>query len=120
QGGYTADELLDTELQISSFAEGLNGELYVVDLGGTLHRLVAADGGESGDDTFHAAERLSATGCVDPADPSTAAAGTIPYDVAAPAWFDGAAGERFLALRDGTAIAIDDDGKLVFPVGAVL
>jgi hypothetical protein len=30
-----------TGLQIVSFAEGLDGEPYVVDLGGTLHRVQA-------------------------------------------------------------------------------
>jgi len=120
QGGYVADELLDTELQIASFAEGPSGELYVVDLGGTLHRIVPADGGGSGEEGPNVAERLSATGCVDPSDATVAAAGTVPYGVAAPAWFDGAVRERFLALPEGTAIAIDGGGKLVFPVGTVL
>src|SRR5690606_18656492 len=120
QGGYAAEELLDTELQVSSFAEGLDGELWVVDIGGTLHAIVEATGGEPGGDAAAPAERLSATGCVDPEDPSTAVPGAIPYDVAAPAWFDGATRERFLAIPDGTAIAIDAAGKLVFPVGSVL
>ena len=37
----TTSNMLDTNLQISSFAEDTAGELYVVHLGGTLHRLVA-------------------------------------------------------------------------------
>jgi glucose/arabinose dehydrogenase len=36
-----AEELLDTDLNIASFAEGPAGELYVVALGGELYRLVA-------------------------------------------------------------------------------
>ncbi|HEX6994152.1 MAG TPA: PQQ-dependent sugar dehydrogenase [Gammaproteobacteria bacterium] len=120
QGGYTADELLDTELSIASFAEDADGELYVVDLGGTLHRIVRSDGSGSGEGAPPVAERLSETGCVDPTDPSIVAAGAIPYDVVAPAWFDGAGHERFVAIPDGTAIALDADGRLVLPVGAVL
>src|SRR5690606_37842738 len=120
RGGHAADELLDTELQIASFAEGLDGELYVVDLLGTLHRIVPAGERASGENDAVVAERLSATGCVDEANAATAAPGMIPYDVAAPAWFDGAEHERFLAIPDGTAIAIDADGRLIFPVGAVL
>lgn len=36
------DELLDTSLAISAFAEGVDGELYVIDYGsGTVHQIVA-------------------------------------------------------------------------------
>jgi glucose/arabinose dehydrogenase len=37
----TAADGIDTGLQISSFAEDANGEIYIVDLGGTLHRVQA-------------------------------------------------------------------------------
>ena len=39
--GSTMRLLLDTTLNISSFGEDESGELYVVGLGGTVHRLVA-------------------------------------------------------------------------------
>ena len=43
-GGYVARRLLDSDINISSFGEGLDGELYVVDLsGGGLHRLAPAE-----------------------------------------------------------------------------
>ena len=51
---------------------------------------------------------LSATGCVDPANPHRPAAGLIPYDVASPLWSDGAAKERFLALPEGARIHVKD------------
>ena len=35
--------LLDTDLQIASFGEDANGEVYVVDLGGAVYRIVGAD-----------------------------------------------------------------------------
>jgi len=38
-GATVPDTLLDTSLNIASFAEGADGELYVVNFGGTLHRL---------------------------------------------------------------------------------
>ena len=38
-GDRAPDQLLDTSLSISSFAEGENGELYVVDYGGGLYRI---------------------------------------------------------------------------------
>jgi hypothetical protein len=85
------------------------------------------------------AERLSATGCVDPADPKKPAATLIPYDVLAPLWSDGADKQRFLALPDGQLIHVkdcmreperckpkreggttDDDGHWQLPVGTVL
>jgi hypothetical protein len=34
--------LLDTDFSISSFGEDEAGELYLVDLGGTIHRIAAA------------------------------------------------------------------------------
>jgi len=41
--GVTPDELLDSSLSIVSFAEDINGELYVLDFGvGTIHRLESA------------------------------------------------------------------------------
>ncbi|HEX7081365.1 MAG TPA: PQQ-dependent sugar dehydrogenase, partial [Gammaproteobacteria bacterium] len=117
-GGYTAELLLDTNLAISSFAEGLDRELYVVDLvGGGLYRIVAAGDRPSGSPV---PESLSATGCVDSADPARPAAGLIPYDVAAPFWSDGADKERWLAVPDGTTIAVGADGDFAFPEGAVL
>ena len=36
------DELLDTSLSISTFAQDTNGELYVIDYGGTIHQIVDA------------------------------------------------------------------------------
>jgi uncharacterized repeat protein (TIGR03806 family) len=119
-GGFTADELLASGRSIASFAEDLAGELYVVDLDGGIYRLVpSGSGGSSGRDP-PVPERLSATGCVLAQNPSQPAAGLIPYSVAAPAWFDGAVHERWFAIPDGTTITIDQDGRFVFPVRAVL
>lgn len=115
-GGYTADELLDTNLQVASFAEDVDGELYVVDLGGTLHRIVAGGGGAA----VPVATQLSATGCVDPQNPSAPASGLVPYAVAAPFWSDEAAKERWLALPNATAIAVGADGDFALPYGSVL
>jgi len=40
QQGAISQELLDTAFGISSFAEDNNGELYVIDYGGSVHQLV--------------------------------------------------------------------------------
>jgi glucose/arabinose dehydrogenase len=44
-GTWTTTEVLDTTLNISSFGEDDKGELYVVHLGGSIHRVVPAAGG---------------------------------------------------------------------------
>jgi hypothetical protein len=82
---------------------------------------------------------LSATGCVDPQDPTRPAASLIPYDVNSPLWSDGADKQRFMAIPDGALIHVkdcsrepalcksaaeggttDDEGHFEFPVGTVL
>lgn len=105
----------DSGFSIASFGQGLDGELYVVHYGGTLHRLVA---GSTSDGSI--ATQLSATGCVLAGDATRPAAGLIPYAPNAPFWSDGAAKERFLALPNGAAIRAGADGDLEFPVGTVL
>lgn len=105
----------DTGLSISSFGEGADVELYVVDYGGALHRLVAgATGGGS------VATQLSATGCVQSGDASRAAAGLVPYAPNAAFWSDGAVKERYLALPNGSTMRAGSDADLELPVGAVL
>jgi uncharacterized repeat protein (TIGR03806 family) len=64
-------------------------------------------------------QRLSATGCVDPMDPTRPASGLIPYDVNSPLWSDGAEKQRFLAIPDGTTITINQDQDWDLPIGAV-
>ena len=56
--------LLDTSLQISSFGEDAAGELYVVGLGGTVHRLVAPQAGAFRGGVFVAAGDLAGTGTI--------------------------------------------------------
>jgi uncharacterized repeat protein (TIGR03806 family) len=63
---------------------------------------------------------LSGTGCVDPDDPTTVATGLVPYQVNTPLWSDGAAKRRWLAIPDGTSIAVGADGDFDFPNGSVL
>ena len=106
----------NSNLNISSFAQDADGEIYVVHLGGTLHRLVAA----SGAGTAGPPAQLSASGCVDATDPTRPAAGLIPYAPNAPFWSDNAVKQRFMALPDGQDINVASDGDFMFPVGSVL
>jgi uncharacterized repeat protein (TIGR03806 family) len=109
-------QLLDTELAISSFGQGNDGELYVVDYNGTLQRVVFES--TVGADT--APRLLSDTGCVSTTDPKQPASGLIPYTINAPFWSDGADKDRWIGLPEGQSITIGTDGDWTFPPGTVL
>ncbi len=109
-------QLLQTSLNISSFGQGNDGELYVTNYtDGTLHRINFQGGGGG-----TAPARLSATGCVNPANPAQPAAGLIPYSVNAQFWSDGAAKDRWMALPNNTTISVGSNNDWDFPSGTVL
>jgi uncharacterized repeat protein (TIGR03806 family) len=117
-GGFASEELLDTSLAVASFGQGNDGELYVVDIAaGGVHRIAAAGGTSP---STPVPTLLSATGCVNPQNPSQAATGLVPYEPAAPFWSDNATKERWLAIPNGTSIGVGADGDFVFPSGTVL
>jgi glucose/arabinose dehydrogenase len=109
-------QLADTSLNIAAFGEGNDGELYVVNYAGSLHRIVFQPAGVGG----IVPAVLSATGCVDSAAPGQAAAGMIPYTVNAPFWADAATKERFIGLPNGQNISVGADHDWQLPSGAVL
>ncbi len=116
-GGPFSQVLLDSGRVISSFAEGHDGELYLLDYTqGSIYRLV--DAGSLPPVVFP--QFLSETGCVDPADPTQPAPAMIPYDLNVPFWSDRAAKLRWLALPNGTTIEVSPEGDWVFPIGTVL
>jgi uncharacterized repeat protein (TIGR03806 family) len=106
---------LSTGLQIASFGQDTDGELYIVHLGGTLHKIVAGTGGGRTIPT-----QLSATGCVNAGNPSLPASGLIPYAPNAPFFSDGASKARWLALPDTQRITVGGDNDFDFPNGSVL
>jgi len=109
-------QVLDSTISVSSFGEGNDGELYVVNYGGTLHRIVfqASAGGGAAPAT------LSATGCVNPSNATQPASGLIPYAINVPFWSDNAVKERFIGLPDGQNISVQQNGDWDFPNGTVL
>ncbi len=120
-GGYTSQELLDTNLAIASFGQGNDGELYVVDInGGGLYKIVDGGGSGGGGSGPPVPTLLSDTGCVVAQSPSQPASGLIPYAPAAPFWSDGAVKERWMAIPNGTSISVGADGDFAFPNGTVL
>lgn len=116
QGAPQAQLLLDSSIRISSFAEGEDGELYVLDYdGGALHRIVAGPPVATPTTPL----LLSETGCVDPADPVQRDAGLVSYAVNAPFWSDGASKTRWLGVPDGETIEVDLAGDLHLPPGSI-
>ena len=99
-----------------AFGQGHDGELYTVQISGTISKLTPMTA-VAPPDTFP--KLLSATGCVDPGDPTQPAAGLIPYAVESPLWSDGAAKQRFFAIPDGKTIAIGPDDDWDLPIGSV-
>jgi uncharacterized repeat protein (TIGR03806 family) len=112
----TTTNMVDTNLNVASFGEDLDGELYVVHLGGTLHQIVPATPGGGG----VIPTQLADTGCVNPGNPSQPASGLIPYAPNAPFFSDNAQKDRWLALPDGQRITINASNDFDFPNGSVL
>jgi uncharacterized repeat protein (TIGR03806 family) len=109
-------QLMQSSLNISSFGQGNDGELYVTHYtGGTLHRINFQGGGGG---TVPAT--LSATGCVNPANATQPATGLIPFSVSAPFWSDGATKDRWMALPNNTTISVGSNNDWDFPNSTVL
>ena len=113
------DEILAaTPYSIAGFAEGNDGELFLINYGpnGTIQRVVPAGGVPA--NPFP--NKLSETGCVDPADPTQVVDALIPYTINAPFWTDGVEKSRYLSIPNNTNIQINSLNDWVFPVGSVL
>lgn len=107
-------------VDIVSFAQDNQGELYAIGQRGAGSQIVKlqATGGSLIPGTM--AQRLSATGCVDAANPRLPSTAMIPYNVESQLWSDSTTKERYLALPDNTKIDLASDGDFLFPVGSVL
>jgi uncharacterized repeat protein (TIGR03806 family) len=109
--------LIASGLSISSFAERNDGELYVLRYDkGAVYKLVSKSQGVSDG----VPQKLSETGCVNPQNPRQICDCIIPYDVNVSFWSDGAIKGRFLAIPDGEAIRVEENGHLELPIGSVL
>ncbi|HEU5136081.1 MAG TPA: PQQ-dependent sugar dehydrogenase [Steroidobacteraceae bacterium] len=111
----TAEMAYSTGLQIASFGQDTDGEVYIVHLGGTLHRLAQGTGAGR-----QIPAQLSQTGCVLPTAPARPASGLIPYAPNAGFFSDNAVKARWLALPDGQRIVVNAQNDFEFPNGSVL
>jgi len=121
QGGYSNDELIDSNFKPTAFGVGADGEHYFVDINGSngVGRVRRIDPpAASVPDTIP--DLLSDTGCVDPTDVTQPYDGLLPYDMNALFWSDGAEKDRYIGLPNGTTIDINADGDFEFPNNTVI
>jgi uncharacterized repeat protein (TIGR03806 family) len=119
-GNISVNSHGNVPVDIVSFAQDNQGELYAIGQSGAGSQIVKmqATGGQLQPGTM--ATRLSATGCVNSANPTLPATVMIPYSVASPLWSDAAEKDRYFALPNNTKIDLTADGDFLFPVGSVL
>lgn len=112
-----AQQVANVNRSLSHYATAPDGEVMAVDYNnGNVYRLERV--GTVPTDPFP--QKLSQTGCFDTAEPWKPADGVLPYTVNHAFWSDGADKERFMAIPDGTTVAVGPDGDLEFPIGTVL
>ena len=118
QGGtWVREELADNSFGVAGFSQANDGEVYVLDLvGGRAYRFNSSGGGLQD----NVPDDLSATGCMDANDPTTAASGLVPYEPAAQFWSDGADKQRWVGLPDGTTINPANAAVWDFPNRSVI
>lgn len=110
--------LLQTGIEISSFGEDQDGELYALDhTGGVINKIVASTAVGT-PDTFP--RRLSATGCFSSLAPLRVAAGVVPYDVVSPLWSDGASKDRYIYVPNTAGVDFSSTSPWLFPEDTVL
>jgi len=108
--------LAETQLKISTFGQGADGELFVADYGtGTLHQVgpTEAQVAPAGPGVS-----LAETGCLDPEDATRPPPGLLGYTVNSPLWSDGATKDRWLYVPEGTKIGVLPDGDFDIPPGS--
>lgn len=110
--------LVSASFNVSSFAEGSDGELFVIGFSnGEIYKLVKNEQFQD----IEPPELLSETGCfafTRNGDPKPLP-GVYPYETAQFFWSDGAIKERLLALPDNTTVDTSDTDSWELPPGSV-
>ncbi len=97
------------------YAEDMSGELYALQMGGGIFRLIAEQVGPVPEVL---PENLSEVGCFESSgEPNES---MVPFEVHAPLWSDGATKRRWLALPNETSMVLGSGGDVEFPAGSVL
>ena len=118
-GRATWHEIADTTLQILGFADDPQGNIFLVDYGGQIHRLEPALPKDPGPPF---PTKLSETGLFASVAGHQTLPGLIAYTVNSPLWSDGATKERFIAIPDDKQVETTADNDFVwkFPENTVL
>ena len=119
--GYQREQMLDSSLLLSSFAEDNAGELYALNISGGagqgIYKIRSANNPAT---ASLIPEKLSDTGCLADTATQTMAAGVVAYDVNSPLWSDGADKTRYFAVPDNTRFSVSSDGDFIVPDNSVL
>lgn len=112
-GGYESSLLVNSGLNITSFGQGRDGEIFIVSIGDGLIYALQQDISAS------IPSRLSEINYVLDTDRTQPAACFIPYEINASFWSDGADKRRFFAIPDGTSVDISNAANWQLPPGSV-
>ncbi|MBI85121.1 MAG: hypothetical protein CMJ81_18150 [Planctomycetaceae bacterium] len=117
---YAQQTLVDTDLRITAFAEGSEGELYVVDydLTGQIYELLPSNQQDTSQDF---PRKLSETGLFESLQDMQPQAGIVGYDVQVSRWTDGSTAQRWVAIPGAQRITLPGDlsQQAVYPEGTV-
>lgn len=106
----------DTPDNVTTFGEGLDGELLIGTAGGGVFRFIRT--GVTTEPVVP--EHLTEHPCIANAAMHQLSSGVMPYSINNPLWSDGTTKQRFFAIPDTSTITVDSRGDFIFPVGSVL
>ena len=112
-------ELAQTPLQLVSFGEDNDGELYLVDYQRTQQIYRLAENPDVGQQV-NFPQRLSDTGLFVSVKDQTPSPGVTSYSINATQWADHTTSERWMAIPGSDPVRIEKDMRWQFPDGSVL
>ena len=105
---------IGTIMQLASFGEGNDGELFLIARSGEIYGLEESSGGSS------LPTKLSSTNIFSDLITLAPAPGFIEYDVNVSSYSSGAKMRRWLAIPNDSGIDFNSTGRWVYPSGSVL
>ncbi len=116
---YSQEEMLLSGINITSFAQGSDGEVLLLEYNGgagsSAYRFV-----DNSNSIGNIPSNLSDTGCFTSTQQKAYSDALIPYEVHNQLWSDGADKTRLFAIPDGSSIELESDGDFIFPNGSVI